>query len=81
MDDDGNGEDDDVDADDDDAGDDDDEDDCRVGKCDSDHWNPILGIRLTLTERGCRQRTCNECSGKNEKDALHKKDMIKRIIR
>ena len=50
MDVDGNGDGDYVDADDDDAGDDDDEDDCRVGKCDSDHWNPILGIRLTLTE-------------------------------
>ena len=31
---------------------DEDGDDWRVGKCDSDHWNPILGIRLTLPERG-----------------------------
>ena len=50
------------DDDEDEDGDDEDEDDWRVGKCDSDHWNPILGIRLTLPERGCcRQLTCDEC--------------------
>ena len=66
MDADDNGDDDDVDADDGDDDDEEEEGDCRVGKCDSDHWNPILGIRLTLTERGCRQLTCNECSMKQK---------------
>ena len=43
---------DDDDGDDFEEGDGDEDDNWRVGKCDSDHWNPILGIRLTLPERG-----------------------------
>ena len=53
---------------------DEDGDDWRVGKCDSDHWNPILGIRLTLPERGCCWQLI--CNIRKNYDILHWKYLL-----